>query len=528
MTSALYISTGIALYGAVQSLHRATRVSTARVPVNILYALLCLSVAGFTASSAWLQSTPSVFIPLIGKIVIACGLLSWFTLVWLVSLLLKSQQRGLLIGLSVAWSGLLLLNLSVPASLVYFNFTPVMASYRGFDLLARLSQSWLLVHAVIAVSWGYILWRTKQLAQTVRPGSLTGWWVALFVLGGATGVDLLISAGLLSSAYLSPFAWTVLLVLASSLLEEPVTERALQFDHGEASSNTGASKAADTPALTQGNDSRTYLSGSDADSALHLHWHLDQTGQNRPPMQQNFRASMHADADITTVFPSMSAAESEPEKSATIDRPSQPLETDLAAIVQFTRIALRRIDRGKTDAKKFATLFRAIQQKAEAARDTLVPIPARENIHSLVANVLMQADAALQTNGIRVVQRLAMDLPATGVDQVILEQVLSELLHEAIEATLAASIGNRKSIVLIGRATRDAGIELSITDGGAEISLAEIQGTFESLLTENTSDREVPLIVAAELIAAQGGRLWCAPNPAGGTIRYLRLPGVMV
>lgn len=139
MTSALYISTGIALYGAVQSLHRATRVSAARVPVNILYALLCLSVASFAVSSAWLQSAPAVFMPLIGKTVIACGLLSWFTLVWLVSLLLQRQQRGLLIGLSVAWSGLLLLNLSVPASLVYFNFTPVMASYRGFDLLARLS-----------------------------------------------------------------------------------------------------------------------------------------------------------------------------------------------------------------------------------------------------------------------------------------------------------------------------------------------------------------------------------------------------
>ncbi len=523
MISALYISTGIALYGAVQSLHRATRVPPVRVSANIMFALLCLAVAGFASSSAWLQSAPAVFIPLIGKTVITCGLLSWFTLIWLVSLLLKSQQRGLLIGLSVAWSGLLLLNIGLPASLVYFNFTPVMASFTGFDLLARLSQGWLLVHAVIAVSWGYILWCMKHAAQTVRPDSLMGWWVALFILAGATAIDLLISAGLLSSTYLSPFAWTVLLMLAADLLQEPATERRLAFGNPESDNNTNATRMAGATAFTQGNDSGTYLPGTDPDSALHFHWHLDQAGQDRSPLPQDFSMPMRADADTATVLPSIIAAQ-----PAIVEHSSQPLETDLAAIVQFTRIALRRIDRGKTDANKFATLFRAIQQKAEAARDTLVPIPARENIHSLIANVLLQADAALQTNNIRVVQRLAKDLPATGVDQIVLEQVLSELLHEAIEATLATTSAIRKPIILIGRVAQDAGIELSITDGGAETSLAEIQDTFESLLADNAADRDVPLIAAAELIAAQGGRLWCVPNPAGGTIRYLRLPGVVI
>jgi C4-dicarboxylate-specific signal transduction histidine kinase len=204
------------------------------------------------------------------------------------------------------------------------------------------------------------------------------------------------------------------------------------------------------------------------------------------------------------------------------------LEIDLTEIVQFTRIALRRIERGKTDADKFATLFRAIQQKAQAARTALATVAADVDIYEHVANVLMQADTELQANGIRIVQRLAKDLPATDVDPIVLEQILHELLHEAIEATLEASQDVRKPIVLIGCATQDGGIELSITDGGAEVSLAEIQGIFESLLAEDKATAEVPLIMASELIAAQGGRLWCAPNPAGGSIRYLRLPGVAV
>ncbi|MBU1192488.1 MAG: hypothetical protein KKA36_03435 [Gammaproteobacteria bacterium] len=525
MTSALYISTGVALYGAAQSLHRATRVAPARVAAQILFALLCLSVAGFTAGSAWLQSAPAVFMPLIGKVVIACGLLSWFTLTWLVAVLFERPRNVLLIALSVAWPGLLLLNLGAPVSLVYFNFAEVSTPFPGIDLLARVSQAWWLVHTVILVSWGYMLWHTRLYARSTQSAALTGWWVALYILGGATGIDLLINAGLLASTYLSPFAWTLLLMLMVGLLQESAGERTVPLDQPESG---GKSREQAAPALAQSNHNRIYLPVTDPDSALHFHWHLDPIGQSRTPLSQDAQVQLSDAGQIIAASAPIPEAQPDVAVPAANESPPQPLETDLAAIVQFTRIALRRIDRGKTDAKKFATLFRAIQQKAEAARDTLVTIPAGENLASLVANVLLQADAVLQANDIRVVQRLAKNLPATGVDQVILEQVLSELLHEAIEATLAAPREQRKPIILIGRATRDAGIELSITDGGAETSLIEIQNTFESLLAERATESDAPLLAAAELIAAQNGRLWCVPNPAGGTIRYLRLPGTTV
>lgn len=523
MTSVLYISTGVALYGAAQSLHRATRVAPALVAVQIIFALLCLSVAGFTAGSAWLQSAPAVFMPLIGQFVIASGLLCWFALIWLVAVLFQQPRHVVLIALSVAWPGLFLLNLGAPVSLAYFNFAAVTAPFPGIDLLARVSQAWWLVHAVILVSWGYLLWSTRHFAQSIQSAALTGWWVALFILGGATGIDLLISAGLLTSAYLSPFAWTLLLILMAGLLQESAREPALPLEHPESGSKASEQVP---PALVQSKHDRVYLPVTDQDSALHFHWHLDPIGQGRVPLSQDSQVPLPVEDQIAASSGPLSETQSETVEPTTIDSPPQPLETDLAAIVQFTRIALRRIDRGKTDAKKFATLFRAIQQKAEAARDTLVTIPAGENLYSIVANALLQTDAVLQANDIRVVQRLARNLPATGVDQVILEQVIAELLHEAIEATLATPREHRKPIILIGCSTRDAGIELSITDGGTETSLVEIQNTFEALLAESAAETEVPLLAAAELIAAQNGRLWCVPNPAGGTIRYLRLPGV--
>lgn len=532
MIAVLYISTGIALYGAVQALQRATRMP-GMSPVHILYALLCLSVAGFACTSAWAQSFPPAYMPLLGRAVVAFGLSSWLILTWLVVARFRPPHLGAPIALSLVWAGLLLLNLTLPVSLAYFDL--IRPEVPALAPLARLSQGWLLVHAAILATWCHALWRTRQGAASARPGALTGWWVGLLLLGAATGLDLLVYAGLLSSGYLSPLAWTLLLMLGVGLA------RGSSMAGGGGDAGHGAVHAAIEPAVSgaavatamhsrQSRLGPLALAATDPNASLHLHWHLDESsGRLEPPPAQGYEEGSRA---VSEQFLEMSQVSTAPVAAPAPAMPAdseaatpQPLASDLAAIVQFTRIALRRIERGKTDAGKIAALFRAIQQKAETARDGLAAVPVTDTIHALVARTLAQADAELQTNGIRVVQRLARDLPATAVEHAILEQVLLELLHEAIDATLAVAHDARKPIVLIARATRDGGVELSVSDGGADVSLAEIRGTFETLLTGGDVVARAPLIAAAERVAAQGGRLWCAPNPAGGSIRYLRLPG---
>lgn len=535
MTAVLYISTGIALYGAAQALQRATRMP-GMAPVHILYALLCLSVAGFACTSAWVQSFPPAYMSQLGRAVVAFGLSSWLVLTWLVVARFRPPRLGVPIGLSVVWAGLLLLNLALPVSLAYFDaFRPGLPT---LDPLARLSQGWLLVHAAILATWCHALWRTRQGAPSTPPGTLAGWWVGLLLLGAATGLDLLVYAGLLSSVYLSPFAWTLLLILGVGLTRgSAVAGGGGNAGSGAVPADIGAGVpvAAVATAMPSGQSRLGPLSlaATDPNASLHFHWHLDQSGRLEPsPVQGSEEDSLElsgrplelsqvsAEPAVAPIAAPAAAAHGE-------SAPPPALAADLAAIVQFTRIALRRIERGKTDAGKIAVLFRAIQQKAETARDALAAEPASDGIPALVARVLAQEDAEREANGIRIVQRLARNLPATAVAPALVEEVLLELLREAIDATLAVAHDARKPIVLIARATRDGGIELSVSDGGADVSLAEIRGTFETLLTGGDVVDKVPLIAAAERIAARGGRLWCAPNPAGGSIRYLRLPGHM-
>ncbi|HEY9199086.1 MAG TPA: hypothetical protein VIR60_06945 [Gammaproteobacteria bacterium] len=552
MTAVLYISTGIALYSAVLSLQKLACAPGERASVHILHAVLALSVAGFACTSAWLPSVAPVYAALLGKAVVAWGLANWLILTWLTTLLFQPQRRAAALGLSVLLAGLSLLNLALPASLVYAEFMPL--PYPGIELFARLGQAWLLTHAVIAASWVYALWCVAAARPSV-PHPRAGWWVALLLLGGATAIDLLITAGLLSSGYLSPLVWTLLLILVGGGVRDPFAlrtapERDAAAGHASAASEASRANPRAMAWSTRADSNPPALPVDLPGTALHLHWHLDETGQYPPaPIQTRaFHAPLRIGPDVELKvdtgidhgvvqdIPLSPVANTEPahepaaagevlpeaEAAPPADR---PLDSDLTAIVQFARIAQRRIERGKLDAGKLAALFQAIQKKARHAHDALAEPEESRKITALIARVLAQADAQLRAEGIRVVQRIAEDLPASSMENAVVEQAVRELLHQAIEATRTAARDARKPIVLIARRLRDGGVELSITDGGAEVSLTDIRAAFASLLSGEDVVEHAPLIATAEQIGAQGGRLWCAPNPAGGSIRFLRLPG---
>lgn len=544
MTAVLYISTGIALYSAVLSLQKLACAPGGRASIHILHALLALSVAGFACTSAWLPEVAPAYAALLGKAVVAWGMSNWLVLTWLTTLIFRPRRRAAALGLSVLLAGLSLLNLAMPASLVYAEFMPL--PYPGLELFARLGQAWLLTHAVLAASWSYALWCVAA-GRSSTPHPRAGWWVALLLLGGATGIDLLITAGLLTSGYLSPLVWALLLILVGGGVREPFALRTASVRDAAAGRASAESEAAQATPRAMAWQARTDSSplGLPVDlpgTALHLHWHLDESGQSPPaPIQTRaFHAPLRIGPEVAPKIDSgiplspgsdggpvpAPAPTGEVIREAEVAPPAaRPLENDLTAIVQFARIAQRRIQRGKLDAGKLSALFQAIQKKARHAHDALAEPEKSRDVAALIARVLARADAQLRAEGIRVIQRIAGDLPASRMDAAIVESALRELLHQAIEAARTAAPDARKPIVLIARATRDGGVELSITDGGAEVSLADIREAFASLLSGDNVVENAPLIAAAEQIGAQGGRLWCVPNPAGGSIRFLRLPG---
>lgn len=534
---ALYIGTGIALSGAIhQTVIAATRPSV-RVAVHLMFALLCAAVAGFTLASAMVLTAPTAMLLSVGKGVIATGFLCWFALLWFVTVSLQPERLWIPLLLSVMWGALSLLNLAASTPLLYLDILPSAPSRLVYpanaSALIHISQTWALVHTLILATCGYAVWCAAMLYRRGQHLPAASWLVGLSLLAATTLLDLATAAGWIAAAYISPLGWIALLsAFATPLLWIPTEMGSGRNDRGrsqrDAATTTAGEVATPVPAPALPH-LPTIRHGVPAafrwPSVLGTESHGDeQTVFVTPETFGRPNAEPVAGTDTHT--------ETTPEPTAT-DEPipgTSPPESELASIIQFTRIALRRIERGKDDPRKFAVLFRAILHKAEAARVTLTSTGDDQTIAStdydvntVVAEAIVQARTDFAGSDIPIIQKLSSTLPNVGVQRYVLMQVVHELIADALAATRASAA--HKPVLVMTRSTHDGSVEVSVTDAGDEVSLREIHGAFEHLLESRQVNHTVSLIATARFIAAHGGQLRCTPNPAGGSIRHLYLPG---
>jgi two-component system, LuxR family, sensor kinase FixL len=137
------------------------------------------------------------------------------------------------------------------------------------------------------------------------------------------------------------------------------------------------------------------------------------------------------------------------------------------------------------------------------------------------AMVLVQAEAL--THDVVVVRSIEDGLPALHGDPIQLQQVLVNLVRNAIDAVAA---GGRAGKVVISARRQDdpAGVELAVTDDGPGVPLDMVDRLFQPLATSKNEGLGLGLSICASIIGAHGGRIWLHCADAGRTEFRLFLP----
>ncbi len=526
ITSALYIGTGIALSGAVHQAVTAAVQPVARVSVHLMFAVLCLCIAGFSLAAAMTHTAVGGGLYAASNAVIATGLLCWAALLGFVTLSVQPQRLWIPLALGACWGGLFLLNIGVTGNLLYLDFVATRSTqfpYSGSARSLPVGQAWLLVNALALATWSYALWAARELQRRGQESTAVSWTLGLIILAIVTLMDFATAAGWLPAFYVSAFGWIALLVLfCGPLLARPSSNRLtteVPHEHPRDTVSAGAivPSLPHLPRHDSGITMPMRRPRVQPDMAVVATAHAEAVSPRVPDQQRSAHAT---DAAMSSGAPvSAPPTDTSPTSNAT-----EAVAQDLSSIIEFTHIALRRIERGKQDPKKFAALFRAILNKAETVRHTLEqPVDEDCDINEVVAQGIAQVLPLFDEAGIKIGFRQARHLPTVCIGRSVVLEVLRDLLAEAFAAT-TSSAGCLKPVVVMTRQTRNGSVEVSVTDGGNEMSLDEIQGAFESLLEGKQTARGARLIATAERIAAHGGQLRCTPNPAGGSIRHLRLP----
>jgi two-component system sensor kinase FixL len=110
-------------------------------------------------------------------------------------------------------------------------------------------------------------------------------------------------------------------------------------------------------------------------------------------------------------------------------------------------------------------------------------------------------------------------------DRVQIQQVLLNLIRNAVEAMVDSNAARRELALATGRSGEDM-IEVTVSDTGPGIDTEIVNQLFQPFVTTKPQGMGVGLSISRTIIEAHGGRIWVEPNPEGGTIFHVTLPSV--
>ena len=184
--------------------------------------------------------------------------------------------------------------------------------------------------------------------------------------------------------------------------------------------------------------------------------------------------------------------------------------------VDGARETVRRTIRDGNRASDVITRLRTLYSKKE-------PLPELMDLNEATREVTALSLTELERSGVILRYELADDLPPLVGDRIQLQQVVLNLLRNAVDAM--RTIDDRPKELLI-RTERDGGnrVRLSVKDSGAGFTPQTADKIFEAFYTTKTDGMGIGLSVSRSIIEAHQGRLWATPNDGPGATFSFAIP----
>src|SRR5437016_8727613 len=204
----------------------------------------------------------------------------------------------------------------------------------------------------------------------------------------------------------------------------------------------------------------------------------------------------------------------------------------LASIVTNADAAARWMGRPAPDLDEVKSSLEQIRNSAYRARDLIVSIRAMVkrdgrnrsslDLNELVREVLALTERELQRGRISVELRLHEHLPPVKADRVQLQQVLINLITNAIEAMRETK---QPRVLQVKSAPQEPNrVLISVADSGPGIDSAIVDRIFNPLFTTKSNGMGMGLAICRSIIEGHDGRLWAAAAAQRGAVFEFALP----
>jgi len=204
----------------------------------------------------------------------------------------------------------------------------------------------------------------------------------------------------------------------------------------------------------------------------------------------------------------------------------------LAAIVNYARGSARRlrdepgdaaavlpaIDSIATEALRAGEVIRRLRhliRKEEARREWV-------DLNALVSEAVGIVGPEARLAGVRVEAYPADGVPPVLGDSIQIEQVILNLLRNAVEAMAG---GARRVLQVTTRVSRPGHVELAVRDTGPGLPAGVAEAVFEPFVSTKAGGLGMGLSISRTIVQAHGGRIWASANhPESGATFRVELP----
>jgi PAS domain S-box-containing protein len=205
------------------------------------------------------------------------------------------------------------------------------------------------------------------------------------------------------------------------------------------------------------------------------------------------------------------------------------LNQPLSAIVSNARAGQRLLQAGGSSVDEVlddiaqsglraGEVIRRLRGMLGRGTGALVPL----SMNDVIAEVEPLIRSELLIRSMTLTTSLSPDLARVSADSVQMQQVLLNLVLNALEAMDTRTDGDRR--ITVSTARRDGHVEVVVSDTGPGFAPGTLGRVFEPFYTTKERGLGIGLRLCASIIEAHGGRIWAEQHPEGGAVVRFLLP----
>ncbi|NOJ48464.1 PAS domain S-box protein [Bradyrhizobium archetypum] len=205
----------------------------------------------------------------------------------------------------------------------------------------------------------------------------------------------------------------------------------------------------------------------------------------------------------------------------------------IAATVTNAQAALRWLSAQPPDLGEVRDSLRRIVEDGKRAgnvvggiRTLINKVPPRKDrfdLNEAILEMVALTRSEMLKHGILLQTELAPGLPVASGDRTQLQQVILNLILNAIEAMVGSDKGTRELRINTEREVA-GGALVTISDSGPGLDPQDVERVFKAFYTTKAKGMGMGLAICRSMVEAHGGRMWASANEAGGAVFQFTLP----